>query len=128
MKSRYPVVRATLQVKHSPDICNCLYFNLQRTLRIPPDVGFGHDVLQPIAELKERLDLQQTRRTLGNVSMRASRDCGAAAAYPDDAVESVDGGELKVQTEKVEWEDAENISLAKQTFRAETETFPIICT
>lgn len=124
MKSRYPVVRATLQVKHSPDVCKCLYFNLQGTLRIPPDVGFGHDALQPIAELKERLDLQQTRTTLGNVSTRVSRD---AAAYPDDAVESVDGGELKAQTEKVEWEDAENISLTKQTFRAETETFPIIC-
>lgn len=37
-----------------------------------------------------------------------------AAAYPDEAVESVDGGELKAQTEEVKREDAENIHLTKE--------------
>lgn len=40
-------------------------------------------------------------------------ECGAASAYPDDAVESVDGGEFKAQAEKVKWEDAKNINLSK---------------
>lgn len=40
-------------------------------------------------------------------------ECGAASAYPRDAVESVDGGEFKAQAEEVKWEDAKNINLSK---------------
>lgn len=40
------------------------------------------------------------------------RECGVASAYPDDAVESVDGGEFKAQTEEVKREDAKNIDLS----------------
>lgn len=66
MKSRYPVVRATLQAGHTRqgdelDLDMDVYLNLQATDRIPPDVGFSHDVLQPVAELKERFNLEQTR-------------------------------------------------------------------
>lgn len=36
------------------------------------------------------------------------------AAYPDKAVESVDGREIKVQAEKVKREDADYISLKRE--------------
>lgn len=44
-------------------------------------------------------------------------ECGEAGLYPDDTVESVDGGELKAQTEEVKGEDAENIHLWKNKQR-----------
>lgn len=56
-------------------------------------------------------------------------DGGAAAAYPDEAVESVDGGELKAQTEEVKREDAENIHLIKEHSgqMQKQETFSVVC-
>lgn len=42
----------TAQILHSP--------SLSRS-SAPPDVGLGHDALQPVAELEEGLDLETIR-------------------------------------------------------------------
>lgn len=47
------------------------------------------------------------------------------AAYPDNAVEAVDGWEFKLQAEEVKWEDADYISLKRRTFTTAHNTSEI---
>lgn len=64
------------------------------------------------------------KRQRGMLGNPPSCDLGekVASSYPDDAVESVDGGEFKVQAEKVEREDAEHVSLGgKKSTKTDTE-------
>lgn len=85
---------------------------------LPPDVSFGHDTLKSVTELKERLYLEQTdggtRRVKSSVKKQKlqhfNRD-DVTAAYPEEAVESVNGGEAEVQREKVKGDDADHVCL-----------------
>lgn len=80
---------------------------------LPPDVGFVHDALQSVAELEERLKLKPDGGT-ETVRIRAqtwSRFSESDPTYPDEAVQSVHGGEAEVQTEEIEGDDAEQICL-----------------
>lgn len=89
---------------------------------LPPDVGLGHDVLQSITELKEGLNLEHTRKQTGNMRSiwRQNKTCESLsliwAAYPDNAVEAVDGREFELQAEEVKREDADYISLKRRKF------------
>lgn len=87
----------------------------------PPDVGLGHDALQPVAEVEEGVDLETHRvrpkqgTRLKLCAQRALRCAAkknrAAAPYPGEAVKSVGGREVKVQAQEVEGQDAEQVHL-----------------
>ena len=99
---------------------------------LPPDVGFGHDALKTITELKEVFNLQRQmsdvhvnekghhasiRSTLSNIHdiCCAPFDLliveGIRLLYPYDPVQSEHRAEAVVDAQHIEWDEAHEISL-----------------
>ena len=100
---------------------------------LPPDVGFGHDALKTIAELKKVFHLQRHMR---DVSFQWEKDTahqsdqtlfsidgmwcdpfdllvvgGITVLYPNDPVDSEHRAEAVEDTQQIEWDHAHEISL-----------------